>query len=205
MIKKLLVIMVLCLSFTTQISAVRFDEDGNIIDIESANEMGSVMVYADCIDGNTITLHCHDTKNVAEIRVYRGTSPYGRFYYVGSTNARGEFTMTNLTPYKTYYWKVVAEKWDRSEVAVRDLEQATYLHAPKNAKQSGKKLTWKSVKSAHGYTIHYQEGLRYRKIGSTKQTTYTVKKTNKQYYVRAYRKVGDVYKYSAYTSASKGD
>lgn len=202
MIKKIIKnFVVSCLVLMTMFVTPTSAEE--LYDFDYANSMGSVIVYPECIDGNTVTLYCCDIRLTSEIKVYRGTSPYGRFYYVGSADGLGTFTMTGLTPYKTYYWKVVTEKWDGSEIAVRDVEIFTYLHDPKNAIQNGKKLSWSKVKSAQGYNVYYQDGVKYRKLGTTKQTTYTVKNSKKQYYVCAYRKVDGTYKYSGKVKITK--
>lgn len=89
-----------------------------------------------------------------------------------------------------------------------------YPIAPKTAKMSGCSassvtLKWSKVTGASGYTIYLKKGNKYKKVASTKKTSYKISKLSAgkdyQYKIHAYVKVGSKnYESKAFTYVNAG-
>ena len=167
----------------------------------------------------SVKLSWSKVSDASGYRVYRSTSKDGTYKLVadlsGSSNT--SYTNKNLSPGKTYYYKVRAYKKVGSN---RDygsysskLKASTKCNTPvisTISKDKGKaKITWKKVSGASGYAIYrstskngsYQK-IKTLKNGSTLSFTDTNLKSKKTYYykVKAYKSADMGNIYSAYSS-----
>ena len=167
----------------------------------------------------SVKLSWSKVSDASGYRVYRSTSKDGTYKLVadlsGSSNT--SYTNKNLSPGKTYYYKVRAYKKVGSN---RDygsysskLKASTKCNTPvisTISKDKGKaKITWKKVSGASGYAIYrstskngsYQK-IKTLKSGSTLSFIDTNLKSKKTYYykVKAYKSADMGNVYSAYSS-----
>ena len=167
----------------------------------------------------SVKLSWSKVSNASGYRVYRSTSKDGTYKLVAdlSGSSKTSYTNKNLSPGKTYYYKVRAYKKVGSN---RDygsysskLKASTKCNAPvisTTSNDKGKvKITWKKVSGASGYAIYrstskngsYQK-IKTLKSGSTLSFTDTNLKSKKTYYykVKAYKSADMGNVYSAYSS-----
>ncbi len=130
------------------------------------------------------------------------------------TTTKLTYTVSKLTPNKEYSFKVrpyakIGKKTYYGKFT-SVLKASTKFAAPKSLKASDKTdstvtLTWKKVSGATGYAVEQYKGGKWKQIGTSKTTSYTVKKlsgnTSYKFRVRAYVKIGKKNHYSAYTSS----
>ena len=167
----------------------------------------------------SVKLSWSKVSNASGYRVYRSTSKDGTYKLVAdlSGSSKTSYTNKNLSPGKTYYYKVRAYKKVGSN---RDygsysskLKASTKCNAPvisTTSNDKGKvKITWKKVSGASGYAIYrstskngsYQK-IKTLKSGSTLSFIDTNLKSKKTYYykVKAYKSADMGNVYSAYSS-----
>ena len=158
-------------------------------------------------------------QEVSGYKIYRSTKKKSGYKLV-KTTTETSWENKKLTAGKRYYYKVKA--YNKSgNIKKSSLKYSSVVSAvPKVGAPSGVKVTkagnrslkisWKAGKYATGYQIYRatsKDGT-YKKIASTKSTSYTNNKltTGKTYYykIRSYKKVGEKYKYSSYSSKVSG-
>ena len=167
----------------------------------------------------SVKLSWSKVSDASGYRVYRSTSKDGTYKLVAdlSGSSKTSYTNKNLSPGKTYYYKVRAYKKVGSN---RDygsysskLKASTKCNAPvisTTSNDKGKvKITWKKVSGASGYAIYrstskngsYQK-IKTLKSGSTLSFIDTNLKSKKTYYykVKAYKSADMGNVYSAYSS-----
>ena len=167
----------------------------------------------------SVKLSWSKISNASGYRVYRATSKDGTYKLVAelSGSSKTSYTNKNLSPGKTYYYKVrayrkVGSNKDYGSYSSK-LKASTKCNAPiisTISKDKGKaNITWKKVSGASGYAIYrstskngsYQK-IKTLKSGSTLSFTDTNLESKKTYYykVKAYKSADMGNIYSAYSS-----
>ncbi len=164
-------------------------------------------------------LNWKKTVSATGYEIYRSTSYNGKFTKVKtiSKNTTVKYTNTNLTPNKTYFYKVRAYSKVGSSTKYSKFSAVTSvtpgfdtpeIHTIDSVTTTKARLKWNQVDGAQGYRLYRSEkpGSGYKLVktltGESK-TSYSntgLKKGKTYYYkVRAFVKSGSSYKYSGYS------
>jgi len=158
---------------------------------------------AAAVSSTKISLTWSPSKDAASYQVYMSKAQQGTYAKIGETSSAA-FTVADLVPDTTYYFKVTASGTDSKSGESVAAGATTWLAAPEafSAKATGAHqilLAWKAVEGAAGYKISRaaSEKGTYTEVASTKDTSYLNKllTANKYYY----------YKVQAYSDTNSGE
>lgn len=199
MIKKMLICSLAAMMFTTPVSASNFNEDGFIVE---PTYQTYISVFDERSNYNSVTLHWWSNSSWDYYKIYRATSENGKYYYI-DTVVGDRWIVDGLVTEKNYYFKVRGYN-QYGYFESQPIVATPHLNDIVSIFISDGKVQWNKVAGSHGYVVYRaKSGGTYRKIGTTKATSYTVKK-GYNYKVRAYRKVNGKYYYSSCTKTVKG-
>ena len=159
----------------------------------------------------TLSIKVNASTGATKYLIYRSTSKDGTYSKVGELTAAGTYKDTNLTPGKTYYYKVKACNSSNrcsgySSVVSMKAVPGTVKELKAAPTTKSIKLSWKSVYGATGYEVYRSTSKTgtYTKIATVTSTTVTNTKVTakKTYYykVRAYRTVNGTKVYGSYST-----
>lgn len=198
--KKIIMIYLLVLSMfitpITQISASSYimDEDG-LIHETPAKSTVSISYFIPWTNYNSVYLTWCKDYEWDRYTIYRATSKDGKYYEVATTFTE-EITISGLVTGKTYYFKIRAQN-PYGYFETMPFEAVPRLGETPTCNIKNGVFRWSPINGAHGYAIYRAKkgSYDYRKIGTTKECFYSVKK-GYNYQMKAYRKVNGKYHYS---------
>lgn len=182
---------------------------------KSAQATASTVTYPAQVGGLKATTPSNTSVKLTWNKVSGAAGYYVQQYKSGKWQTVKTVTANNVTlsasANTAYSFRVIAYTADSAgtkyngtasaTVSVRTAPNKPSSFAKKTVTASTVELSWKKVSGATGYEIYDSKG---NKVGSTKSTSYTVKKlsakTTYKYKVRAYTTVGGKTYYSDFTS-----
>ncbi len=158
--------------------------------------------------------------NISGYEIWRSTSPSSGFVLAGTvSNAALSFTSTGLATNTAYYFKMrafdlagstrICGPYSAVTAAARPLPSAPATCTASSSAYNSIKIAWSAVAGASGYSVYRASSSTgtYALVTSTTATSYlnTGLSTGASYYykVRAYRSVGGVKVYGAYSAAAQ--
>lgn len=164
---------------------------------------------------NSVTLSWSKKSGTTRYQVYRSTKKSSGYKRVATLRGT-RYTNKNIITGKTYYYKVRAYKKSGKRYTYTkyspQVKVCTTLSTPSmsiKTSSRGLEVSWKGVSGATGYQVYRADGDgRYVKIETTSARYHLDEDAEfgetYSYKVRAYRKVGKTYQYSAYSPVKKG-
>ena len=203
--KKIIVICLLVMGAliapsTTKASSYYMDENGFVYNGSAMTSF--ISVFDENSDYNSVNLIWWGGEGCDYYNVYRATSKNGKYYLVGTTT-QPFYRVSGLVTEKTYHFKVRGYS-QHGMIESLSITGTPQLNDIVSIGSYNGKLQWGAIKGAQGYAVYRaKDGGTYKKIATTKTTSYGLKK-GYTYKVRAYRKVNGKYYYSSYSKAVKG-
>lgn len=198
MIKRILLCSLLSMMFVTPVGAANYDEDGFIVE---PTHQTYISVFNERSNYNSVTLHWWSNSSWDYYKIYRATSENGKYYLI-DTVTDNRWIVDGLVTGKDYYFKVRGYN-QYGYFESQPIVATPHLNDIVSIFVSDGKVHWGKVAGSQGYAVYRaKDGGTYKKIGTTKVTSYAAKK-GYNYKVRAYRKVNGKYYYSRYTKAVK--
>ena len=171
---------------------------------------------ASAVDGSKISLSWSKVAGATGYVVYRSEKKDSGFKKLGTTKGSASYTDGKAKPYTKYFYKVRAYRavdgknyysaYTDVASAKTSLKKVTGLKAVSKS-YNEIKLTWSKVAGATGYVIYRSttKGGTFKKVGTSSTNNFVnakVKTGTKYFYkVKAYVKLADGNRYSAYSAA----